>query len=71
MKKCHREAIDLLRELGAEDISIEHGKHLKLRYTFRGRQHLQVTGATPSDVRWRHKFTKDFRKVTQREPVAA
>lgn len=71
MKKCHRDAIELLESLGATDISVEQGKHLKLRYTFRGQRHLQVTGLTPSDVRWRHKFTKDFRRVTRREPVAA
>lgn len=70
MSKAHREAVTTLQGLGATEITVEYGKHLKLRYTYAGQRHLQVVGRTPSCHRWLQNLARDFRRSVREAATA-
>lgn len=66
MKAIHRQAIDWLKEQGAEDVYIQPGnrRHVRLRYRFEGRELSQSVSVSPKSDNWFKAFQREFRRVT-------
>ena len=55
-------AVDLLTGKGAGDISVDEGRHLKLRYAIGGQRRTLVLPRSPSDWRTEYNLIRDLKR---------
>lgn len=63
MRPHLRELTEWLAEQGATGIELEHGRHVRIWYEWKGRRRFYLTAATPSDRRSTLRALADLRHI--------